>query len=259
MAVNAVFNGNSLQTSQILLSQIDGVADFPTLNVSIYPVDHANRSAIPFESFPSRPIKLIGQLYAGGSISGLDSLIDTFKGYLLGIDKNLDVDYAGGTRRFVATLNKCAIARPNWLGFANFTIEFVCSQPFGQNTATTTALSAAGRTAANYTDSHTFVGTAPYQLPVTTITFTALTGGTGATVSFGNAGNGQGINITRTWLTGDVLVIDCTLKTVTVNGIQVNFVGAFPEFPPGSQSMQYTDSLTTRTFTISSVYFPGYL
>jgi hypothetical protein len=79
-----------------------------------------------------------------------------------------------------------------------------------------------------------------------------------AYVQFGNSNNGQAVTVNRSWSDGDVLVIDCGGKTVTVNGANVNFSGAFPEFPPGAQTLYYNDSFSSRTVTISSVYYEGY-
>lgn len=251
------FGGNSLQTSQILTAEVDNV-DIPQKDAQMYALAHANGSKIPFVEYPSRIVRISGKLI-GTSITNLEALIDTFKGYLVAQDQNLDFDWNGSTRRFIATVNSTAISRPGGLTYANFSVEFICTNPFGQNTATTSALSAAGRTLGTYNDAHTFLGNAPYQLPIFTYTLTAVTGGTTKTVTIGNGGNGQAISITRTWTAGEVLVIDCVAKTVTINGLAVAFSGAFPEFPPGAQTLQYSDEFTTRTFTISAVYTPGWM
>lgn len=253
MSTLVSFGGNSLQTSTILTSEIDHLS-IPIKDAKLYPLAHANGSKIPFVAYPSRTVKVSGTI-VGTSITNLDSLLDTFKGYLIGTDQNLDIDYNGSTRRYIATVNQTSISRPGNLIYARFSIEFNCTDPFGRDTSTTSALSQSGRTLASYSDPYTFLGTAPYQLPITTITVTAVTGGTNAYIQWGNGGNGQVILVTRTWTAGDVLVIDCSARTVTVNGLLVNFSGAFPEFPPGvSQTLQYSDSFTTRTFTISVPY-----
>ena len=257
MATGITFDSNSLQTSSILTANIEHES-ISEKDAKLYAMAHANSSKIPFVSYPSRKIKVSGKIIGSG-VSNLDSLLDTFRSYFRGQDKNLDIDYAGSTRRYIATLNGLAIDRPGGLQYANFEAEFVCTQPFGRNTATTSALSAAGRTAAAYVDLHTFLGTAPYQLPVITITITAVTGGTGSVV-FANSANSQGITITgQTFVAADIIEIDCINKTVKKNGALIDFVGAFPEFPPGSQSMTYSDGFTTRTFTISVTYYPMYL
>lgn len=259
MATNVSFDGNSLQTANILTQDIDH-ASIPTKDAQMYAIAHANKSVIPFVAYPSKTIKLSG-VVLDSSITALDSRLDTFRAYFLNQDRNLDIDYNGVTRRYTATVNSLSINRPGGLLYATFEIEFVCTQPFGQDTSTSSILSASGRTSGSYTDPFTFPAsqTAPWQKPVWTITFTALTASGSANVIVGNAGTGQQITINRTWANGDVLVVDTNNKLVTVNGTNVSFTGAFPEFQAGAQNLTYSDTLTTRTFNISVVYTPLYL
>lgn len=255
---NLSYDSNSLQTANILTNSIDHFS-LPTKTLNLYALAQANRSAIPYISYPSKTITVTGVI-VDTTIAGLDARLDTFRSYFVGQDKNLDIDYNGSTRRYIATVNTLTIDRPGGLLYANFSIEFICVIPFGTDTSQTTILNPTGRTLAAYTDSYTFAGTAPYQKPIFTITFTAISGGTTKTVTVGNASNGQSISVTRTWTAGDVLVVDTTLKTVTVNGVAVDFTGAFPEFPPGAQSITYNDNFTTsRTFNYNVVYAKTYL
>lgn len=253
---NITFASNSLQTASIITENIDHSS--PTKLSTVLALAHANASAVPFQNYPTRTIKIGGTL-VGSSIANCDLLVDTFKSYLLGIDKNLDIDYGGGTRRYIATPNAPSISRPGNLAYAKFDVEFICTDPFGRDISTTTALSATGRTLSTYNDNYTFIGTAPYQLPVVTITVTAVTGATAQSIQWGNGATGQAIFVQRTWVAGDVLVIDSVLKTVTVNGSPAAFSGAFAEFAPGAQTLQYSDTFTTRTFTVLAQYIAGYL
>lgn len=255
---NISFAGNSLQTANILTNDIDHFSN-PNKVATMYSLGHANKSALPFVSYPSKTIQVTGVII-GTSIADLDSRIDTFKSYFTGIDQNLDIDYNGSTRRYVANANVVKLARPGGLLYATFSIEFDCTLPFGKDTSVTnfTLTSPTGRTLNSYTDAVTFAGSAPVQLPVITITLTAVTGGA-SFINMGNAANGQSITVNRTWANGDVLVIDCQNRTVTVNGVPVNFTGAFTEFAPGAQTFQYIDGFTTRTFSIAIAYTKMYL
>lgn len=256
------FDSNSLQTSTIATTTIDH-GSIATKVAPLYALAHANASTIPFVSYPSKTINIAGTISAA-SITALDTALDTFRAYFQNKDKNLDIDYAGVTRRYIAMANAVTIDRPGGLNWAKFAIEFICTNPFGMATSSTNlssgfSPSATARTSSNYNDTVTFSGTAPYQLPVVTITLTATPGTPTGYIQWGNGGNGQVITVQRTWANADVLVIDCAQKTVTVNGSPAAFSGGFPEFPPGVQTLQYIDSLGTRTFTISVVYTIGYL
>lgn len=251
------YNGNSLQTPYILSQDFD--METPSKDTKLYAIDHANKSVIPYASYPNRTIKITGELI-GDTIADLDSRIDAFKAFFNGQDQNLDIDYAGSTRRFIATLNSApAITRPGGLTFASFALEFICTSPFGRATASTTLLSATGRTASSYADTLTFAGTAPYQQPVITVTYTTISTPTTTSVVISNNSNGQNVTITRTWTSGDILQVDCFNKVITVNGNIVGFFGAYPEFPPGSGVLAYSDGLASRTFNVNVAYIPQYL
>ncbi len=232
--------------------------DVPGRDVALMALANSNLSVIPSNNYPSRKVS-IGGVIKGSSQSDLDDRIDTFKAYFNGVDKNLDIAYGSNTRRYLATANAISVERNDKSYFATFNVEFVCSQPFGINTTATTALSATGRTGASYSDAHTFIGSAPYQLPTLTVTYTAVSGG-GSYVAFSNSSNGQGITITdQTWVATDILEIDTKNKTVKKNGVEVDFIGAFPEFEPGARSFTYSDGFTTRTFNVTVAYNALYL
>lgn len=257
------FDSNNLQTYSptsavgIITNDIEHT-DLPTKDVSLWSLANTNQSVIPYVGYPSKAITLRGAI-VGSSQANLDSRIDSFKAYFLGKDKNLDIEYNGTTRRYVATATGIPIVRKEKPLWATFEISFICTLPFGKNTTATTALSASGRTSSAYTDSYTFLGSAPFQLPVITITYSAVTGGA-SFVSFGNNGNGQGITITdQTWVASDVLEIDVANRTVKKNGVEIDFLGAFPEFAPGAQNFSYSDGFTTRTFAITVAYYQMWL
>lgn len=251
------FAGNDLQTANIITSNVDH-DKAPESNLKLYEIAHGDRSAIPYRSYPKKVIRLQGTI-VGSGIADLDSRLDTFKAYFNGRDKNLDIGYNGGTRRYVATARSPRITRPGGLAFAYFDIEVIATEPFGRDTSTSSLLSVNARTLATYSDSFTFEGSAPIQLPIITIEYTALTGGTAKTVTVSNQNTGQALSVTRTWVVDDILVVDAALTKVTVNGIEVDFTGAFPEFETGSQTLDYLDDLTTRSFDIDVDYYRRYL
>lgn len=253
------FNSNDMQTASVQTAVIDHHSG-PTKNMVMYDISHTNFSAIPFINWPSKSITVTGRLVSD-TISNLDALIDTFKSYFTVQGANLDIGYATSTRRYICTPESPQISRPKGLAYADFTVVFDCTQPFGQDTSTSTAWSASAVTTNTSSNTYTFTGTAPFQIPVTTITVNSVTDATGGYIAFGNNSTGQQVQVTRTWVAGDVLVIDPTNQTtpVTVNGTAVEFSGAFPVFPPGSGTMTYLDNLTARNFNISVVYYPLYI
>lgn len=260
------FNTNSFQTYDPstrvgIITEDINFSDVAARDMPMYPLALANRSVITTSDYPNKAISINGTII-GSSLTDIDSRMDAFRGFLRGIEKNLDINFNGATRRFIASANAVSVVKKGKQLYAKFTVQFICSIPFGADVAATTALTATGRTANSYADAYTFLGTAPYQKPKITITYTAVTGG-GTYMSFGNANNGQSVNITGiTFAPGDVLVIDpndASGSPVRLNGVPINYTGAIPEFEPGLCSFNYADGFTTRTFNILVEYNKLYL
>lgn len=258
------FNSNDLQTYVastnvgIITNSIEHT-NIPDKQMALIPLADADGSSIPAINYPSRKITISGVI-KGSSEANLDSRVDTFKGYFRGKDKNLDITYGSGTRRYIATANAVSVVRTQSSLYATFQIEFVCTTPFGLDTSTTNLWTTkTGFTSATFTETPTVGGNAPFQYPVITITLTALTGA-GDYVQISNDNNGQELLIYGQGLAnGDVIVIDCLNRSVTINGAEAGYYGTFLELEPGANSITYTDGFTTRTITISAVYTQRWL
>lgn len=251
------YNSNSLQSAFVFTSDIKHES-VGTKQAIPYILAHANGSVMPYTEYGSKIIQLQGTV-TGVGVADLDNNLDIFRGYFAQDGQNLDIAYNGGTRRYVCTMTDLQIDRPGGLSWCNFTVLLTSLFGFGQDIATTSLVSATAATGATRADAVTFAGSAPYQLPVATMTYTALSGSGTQTVNFGNNANGQQITVSRTWTTGDVLVIDCQNRLVTVNGVPTDYAGGFPEFRPGTQTIAYADSFTTRTFNYSVTYYKRWL
>lgn len=257
MAINVSFDGNSLQTANITVTGTDH-ENIPEKDAKMYALAHANRSILPLVNYPRRVVHLSGNL-KDTTVANLDSRIDLFKSYFIGNGKNLDIDYNGTTRRYVGTVNTLKIQRPKGLTLATYDIEIWCTNPFGANTSATTANTSSSITTASANYTHTYLGTAPIQQPIITITINSGTGLDGFLRVVNNA-TGQGITIIgQTFVAADVVVIDVKNRIVTKNGVEIDFIGAFPELPPGSQTLAYSDGFTTRNYNITVTYTPLFL
>lgn len=255
MSVSASFNTHSLQTFDgthgILLADIDH-SSAPDINLNIMGLAKQSQSTVTTALKQQKTITLSGKII-GSSLTDCSTLIKTFKGYLVGKEQTLLVSDGSGDINYICTSSKTTIDRPGYLNWANFSAEFVCSQPYGTDVSATTVLNGTGRTLASYSDAITVGGSSEWQTPIITITVSALTGGTNKSITVGNALTGQACVITRTWTAADVLVIDTSslIAPVTVNGTQVPFTGALPTFNPSTyvsgQTITYADTLTTRT------------
>ncbi len=258
------YNSNDLQTFDpitkvgIITNSIEHTS-LPDKVMALYALADANGSSIPAINYPSKKVSIAGMI-KGSTQADLDSRIDTFKGYFIGKDKDLDITYGSSTRRYIATANGISVVRQQKALFATFQIEFLCTNPFGLDTSNTNLWAAkAGFTSATFTETPTVGGTAPYQLPIITITINSLTG-SGDYIQIANDNNNQDLLIYGVGLTaGDVIVIDCVNRSVTVAGTAVDYSGTFLELEPGANSITYTDGFTTRNVDVSAVYVKRWL
>lgn len=258
------YNSNDLQTYNrttkvgINTNRIEHTG-IPEKVAQLYAKADTDGSTIPNINYPTKKIVIGGSIH-GSTQADLDSRIDTFKGYFIGKDKNLDIAYGSGTRRYVATSNAVSVVRQQQALYANFTVEFICTTPFGTDTSTTDLWAAKSNfSSATFTETPTVGGNAPFQLPIFTIHIDSLTGA-GDYLLISNDNNNQEILLYGLGLAnGDTVIIDCVERTVTVNGNDVDYYGTFLELEPGANSITYTDGFTTRSVDVSAVYTKRWL
>jgi hypothetical protein len=173
--------------------------------------------------------------------------LDTLLGILQGQEKALIVSESSTRRQYTATM----LDTPILVGggaYMEVDLIFYLSDSFGYDLASTLLLQITNYTSSYKSDRLLFSGSANFQAPVITITFTAVGSATSKTVLIGNSGNGQQLTITRTWVAGDVLVInERATNPVTINGLPVAFTGSIPQWPPGFGFWSYSDNFTSRT------------
>jgi hypothetical protein len=240
---------NSLQTSWINTSGIRHES-MGTKQAVAYLLAHANGQVIPYTEYNSKVITLQGTI-VGNGITDTDQKLDTFRGYFAKDGQNLDISYAGATRRYVCVPTSVDIDRPNGLSYAYFTVTLVCLSGFGQDTSSSFLVPlTTGLTSANRTDNITVPGSATYQLPIATVTLTAVSATGSQTMTFANNNNGQGVTVTRSgWAVTDVVTFDSLNRQVLVNGTVTDYSGSFIELNPGSQSINISNSFTSATYS----------
>lgn len=179
--------------------------------------------------------------------------------YLDYTEGRLEFTVAGALRRFYATVENEVFSENAKGGKFGFSIKMTASDPFAYdaNSTSLSGLSGAISTATS-NKTVTFAGSAK-QRPVITATVTTVTGGTGQSLTLTNPDTGEAITINRTWANGDVAIVDFMQRTVTVNGVATDYTGQFSEWRPGSRTVAYSDTFTTRSVTLSGNYVKRYL
>lgn len=249
------FNNYSLQSSTVITSEIQH-ENFvqKRLNIQKFAQKEGGRLVSP--EFDVKTISMRGTI-KGTSQSNLESTIDTFKKNLNASEKNLDIDYSGGTRRYIATCSKILIDRKRYtVDMVDFELEFMVNNPpFGTNLDTNTLedLANTGSSAATVTgeiDGYAdFSGTFRPN-PIVKITFNSVTGVNNIRLLVTN-GDGylSGTYIeNHKFYNGDVLIIDTKEGTVQINGTDVDFIVGFPRFTLNNNS--YTLKVIGNSYNI---------
>ena len=225
------FNAVSLQDSTYQVQEIEHESvDHREINIQRL----GNRAGGKFisDTFAPRIIRGRGPV-AGSSIDDLEDKIDDLKELLNRKEKNLDIQYASGTRRFTASCNSFKIIRAHYhITFAPFEASFLIGNPpFGQSIDTSTAEFnglTIGTTNSNFTASGSYK-----PMPIIKVIVNSETEMT--QVAFTNTNTGQTITITQTsgFTAADILLVNTDDYTVTLNGPAIDYTGYFPEFVAG--------------------------
>ena len=225
--------------------------------LSFSDVANANKGVTTSSYNKSKKLNLIVEI-SQNTRELLDDAIDALKKYVLPREKLLVLSQGSGTRQWTASYSNMSFSDV-YGGHATVDIEFIAADGVGVDVASTNLFS----TSLTGANSNTpFVGqvggTMEWQQPIITITLTAVSGGTGGTMIIGNPDNGMQATITGNFATGDVIVLDSRTKKVTLNGGEISYQGSVPEWALGAGSIDYVDNFTTRTRTMSGLYYKRY-
>lgn len=247
------FNSYNLTTSYIIVNKVNK-SDAPLREVQSEKLSFQDGFSILSDFWRSRTIVLAGTIDAS-SMGHLGTLLDDLKQNLSGVNKNLDVDYGSGTRRYKATLTRLEAPEDFYnITFLPYHAEFIC-QPFGYDTASINVSSDDVTSASKVVDM-TIEGT--YKpLPIITITFDAESGASAVAIT--SDFTGDTITITQGFNAGDVLIINTETHKVTLNGTQIDFAGPIPEFGLGDGSVTVVVDRTSATYDFDLDYTPRYL
>lgn len=177
-----------------------------------------------------------------------EKIIRTIKGLLQGQNGLLKIWNAGIKLRYTATLNEFNIA---WTGgMALCELVFIASTPIGEADEAEPLFTLNGITTP--VASRTFTVDGSFKIePLINVVFRAASTGSFTLI---NGATQQGITVTGTFANGDTVTIDSKEYSVQHNGSEIDFLGAFPTFPVGAQTIGYTDTFSSRIVDISSEY-----
>lgn len=191
---------------------------------------------------------VLAGIITGANQAALEAAIDTFKELFSREEKNLDVDWNGGTMRFVATCVKHDFDRDYFhLNFCPWTAEFTVLSGEGKDTTTTKAQDqhslSISYPANSVTDTAAVTGS---KAPRPTLKIESASWGTAIKgIEYKNTDTGERIVVTRNynWGNNAYVQIDCSGKIITDNAggtVVANgkFFGVFPRFKVGTNNIK---------------------
>lgn len=177
----------------------------------------------------------------------LEALLDDIKKNLRKMNRPLDITRYGVTRRYpyatMIGMDKIFKGRKGSditrcpLSLSFFVTDVATSWEYEQETQEITA---AEDTVVMDSD-----GTTEAK-PIIIIVFSAVTGVTTLNVQIDESGSE--IEIPYAFTGSEAVVIDCEEETVTINGVEVEFDGQFPEMALGTNTFRFNTDGSARTF-----------
>lgn len=198
------------------------------------------------------------ELILKGNIRGTDKAdaeaqLDNFKKNIQDTEWLLKYTTQGHKRQITATCVKISIPRQGYqINVIPFEIAFSTTDSAWRKVSQQTTLYAS--TSASFSEELSCDGSKDSS-PVIYIGFKT---GISGTNSIAFACNDRTITVGETIADEDLVIIDCKNKTVTLNGVVVDYTGTFPKFIPGSN---YFDMTINGTFSadITFIYPENYL
>lgn len=217
------------------LIQHESVADF---NINILKPSRADGTIFIDEFIDTKEIVIEG-IIQGTSQDNLEQNIDTFNELMNRRNKNLDISYAGGTRRYVCIPKEIKYNRDYFhLLFVPFRVVMQVPSGIGTDISTTT-LTATTLTSVETEETITLYGSTELK-PI--IKLLINTRGNADVIRVENTDDNEYMDVDiNGFNAGDYVEIDFERLTVLKNGTtQVNYRGKFIKFKSGNNNIKYT-------------------
>lgn len=255
MTRSITYDNINLQDNGITTSSIDIYSSAPIIN-QLAPVAFDDGGVLVRKRLDSKTINISGHLREN-TTNELDATIDFFQASLNKRLKFLDVDYNGGTRRYVASPENIMITRPLGLNYATFDVQFIVPSGVGSDIETTELLNQ--NTTTSNVDMPFSVGGSYKAEPLIEITLNSVTGGTGGSITLTNTSTLEGLVISADFATSDLIEVDVEQKEVRINGGVVDYTGRIPFWAPGGGFINYADTFSARDADVVMTYTKRYI
>ena len=210
----------------------------PERELSLLDLAREDGSILVAEKYGTKRIIFRGIL-TGATESALETAIDDFKELFSRKEKNLDISWAGTTRRYVATCIDHSFDRDHFNNlFVPWTAEFIVVKGIGEMISESTIFNNVSFTAASVSGSWAGQGSADPKPRWKVKCGVAATDPKG--IEFRNTDNDERFVITRSagFGAGKYFEMDCRLKTAKYDGEEIAFYGIFPTWIIGTNGYE---------------------
>lgn len=250
MSQDVTYDGWSFVNNGCVLTTIEHLTPATRTNQTSQ-LANRNGAKLTQSQLGTKPITIAGY-FIGADIAAAQTMYDMLMSMQNRQERPLIVPHAGSTRQYTATPQIVSISEPQGLNSLTFTFTFVVVSGYSQETATTTLIDS---TITDSTSSPSFsvTGSATCR-PLIVLTFSSVTGGTSKSVTIRNGRDLSGLTFSRTFAADDVISIDSDALQIYINGVLTEPNGRIPTWEPGSGSLYYSDTLTTRSVSLLMTY-----
>lgn len=255
---DVIFNGTNLSTITGLDVHYYEFNLYPSRQMRAFKLANQNRSALTSAEYVDKEITVFAIARACDS-EDAEQIMMNLRAVTQAFRKTLRINQYNTVVDYTATLQSMS---HSWVG-NNMKIEmtFYCDIPIGTDTTVEQLIAVLDEnTTVSPTDyAITLGGSAIEQYPIITITINSLTIGAGGKITITNSANTNSIEISSTFVALNEIVIDTYAKLVTINGLEVNYVGRIPEFNVGTTDIVYSDDFSARNINLTAEYQKRYV
>lgn len=257
MARAVTLDGLDLQAGYFRIVETD-LFNAPPKNVDIIELARKEGAKAVFERFASRKFYLTGYIKADTE-DNADGALDQLKSFVSRRGLELKVGYRGANRVWTVNLDSLQTARKNTdVSRMPFNLTGIAPNPFAVDETRTTLVDETGITSA--TNIPVVGGGSYFAQPLTVITINSVNpDDADVTISIGNAIENTYMDITDTFVAGDVLTIDSFNEIIYKNSEIIEGDGIFPIWAPTGGTFEFSFDATSIDVDIFSDYLRRWL
>lgn len=251
--MNIYFDSVNLNSSPYSVVKLghESAADRETI---LYPLARARGAVIISAERKEKRIEVLGQI-SGANLGDLDTKIDALMELLARKSKNLDLDYATGTRRYLGCYCEGARITERHPTLAKWAVTVVVPAGVGQATSLTSEVNN-NITSGSYAGSRSISGTESPR-PNVKIKFDSNTGTN--QIDFLVNGNKITYSNGSSFSVNDEVIFDFDNQVVTLNGVTKDYSGVFPEWIIGTNNFTVTTNGSARQYDLTTEYYAMYV